>query len=167
MCSKFSNIFSAYKLTADRERIVSRKQFTRSTLCLTISRSSMAERLPSSKNMLRSRGQDERSERRRMSIASSRDEEIEETLQRIQKQGKYIKLNVGGVLYCTTLGTLTKHDNMLRAMFSERIPLQKDDEGEPWWASNRIKRPILVSSQRLGDYRPQRQTLWQYPQLHP
>ena len=92
----------------------------------------MAERLPSSKSMLRSRGQDERSERRRVSTASSRDEEIEETLQRIQKQGKYVKLNVGGVLYCTTLGTLTKHDNMLRAMFSERIPLQKDEEGERW-----------------------------------
>ena len=79
-----------------------------------------------------------------MSTASSRDEEIEETLQRIQKQGKYVKMNVGGVLYCTTLGTLTKHDNMLRAMFSERIPLQKDDEGERWWPSNRIIRPILV-----------------------
>ena len=90
----------------------------------------MAERLPSSKSMLRSRSQDERSDRRRTSTASSRDEEIEETLQRIQKQGKYVKLNVGGVLYCTTLGTLTKYDNMLRAMFSERIPLQKDEEGE-------------------------------------
>lgn len=94
----------------------------------------MAERLPSSKSMLRSRGSDERSERRRTSTASNRDE-IEETLQRIQKQGKYVKMNVGGVLYCTTLGTLTKHDNMLRAMFSERIPLQKDEEGA-WWASN-------------------------------
>lgn len=87
----------------------------------------MAERLPCSKSMLLGRRVD--SERRKMS--SSRDEEIEETLQRIQKQGKYVKLNVGGVLYCTTLGTLTKYDNMLRAMFSERIPLQKDEEGKP------------------------------------
>ena len=79
---------------------------------------------------MRGRSQEERGERRRVSTASSRDEEIEETLQRIRKQGKYVKLNVGGVLYCTTLGTLTKHDNMLRAMFSERIPLQKDEEGE-------------------------------------
>ena len=99
----------------------------------------MAERLPSSKGMMRGRNQDERGERRRVSTASSRDEEIEETLQRIQKQGKYVKMNVGGVLYCTTLGTLTKHDNMLRAMFSERIPLQRDEEGEWWWwASNGI-----------------------------
>lgn len=60
---------------------------------------------------------------------TSKGEEIEESLQRLQKQGKYVKLNVGGVLYCTTLGTLTKHDNMLRAMFSGRIPLQRDDEG--------------------------------------
>lgn len=60
---------------------------------------------------------------------TSKGEEIEESLQRLQKQGKYVKLNVGGVLYCTTLGTLTKHDNMLRAMFSGRIPLQRDEEG--------------------------------------
>ena len=88
----------------------------------------MAERLPSSRSMLRSRTDDERPERRRMSN-TSKGEEIEESLQRLQKQGKYVKLNVGGVLYCTTLGTLTKHDNMLRAMFSGRIPLQRDDEG--------------------------------------
>lgn len=74
-----------------------------------------------------------------MSTTSSRDEEIEETLQRIQKQGKYIKLNVGGVLYCTTLGTLTKHDNMLRAMFSERFPLQRDEDGENNCVGNKIK----------------------------
>ena len=59
-----------------------------------------------------------------------KDEEIEESLQRLKNQGKYVKLNVGGSLHYTTLGTLTKHDNMLRAMFSERIPLQTDDEGE-------------------------------------
>jgi len=88
----------------------------------------MAERLPSSRSMLRSRTDDERPERRRMSN-TSKGEEIEESLQRLQKQGKYVKLNVGGVLYCTTLGTLTKHDNMLRAMFSGRIPLQRDEEG--------------------------------------
>ena len=58
-----------------------------------------------------------------------KDEEIEESLQRLKNQGKYVKLNVGGSLHYTTLGTLTKHDNMLRAMFSERIPLQTDDEG--------------------------------------
>ena len=27
---------------------------------------------------------------------------------------KYIKLNVGGTLFYTTMATLTKHDNMLR-----------------------------------------------------
>ena len=125
-CSNFSNMFYAYKLTA--------KSSVNSVCGSCVVGATMAERLPSSKSMLRSRGSDERSERRRTSTASSRDE-IEETLQRIQKQGKYVKMNVGGVLYCTTLGTLTKHDNMLRAMFSERIPLQKDDEGV-WWASN-------------------------------
>ena len=59
-----------------------------------------------------------------------KDEEIEESLQRLKNQGKYVKLNVGGSLHYTTLGTLTKHDNMLRAMFSQRIPLQTDDEGK-------------------------------------
>jgi len=33
---------------------------------------------------------------------------------------QYVKLNVGGSLHYTTIGTLTKHDNMLRAMFSGR-----------------------------------------------
>lgn len=59
----------------------------------------------------------------------SKDEEIEASLDRFQKQGKYVKLNVGGSLFYTTLGTLTKQDNMLRAMFSERIPLETDAEG--------------------------------------
>ena len=91
----------------------------------------MAERLPASgtRIMLRSRTDNERFERRRTSTTSKGDE-IEESLQKLQKQGKYVKLNVGGVLYTTTLGTLTKHDNMLRAMFSERIPLQRDEEGK-------------------------------------
>lgn len=60
----------------------------------------------------------------------SKVEEIEASLDRLKGQGKYVKLNVGGSLFYTTLGTLTKQDNMLRAMFSQRIPLQTDEEGE-------------------------------------
>ena len=60
----------------------------------------------------------------------SKDEEIEASLNQIKSQGKYVKLNVGGSLFYTTGGTLAKHDNMLRAMFSERIPLEKDEEGK-------------------------------------
>ena len=59
----------------------------------------------------------------------SKDEEIEASLNLLKGQGKYVKLNIGGSLFYTTLGTLTKHDNMLRAMFSERIPLETDSEG--------------------------------------
>ena len=59
----------------------------------------------------------------------SMDEEIEASLNLLKGQGKYVKLNIGGSLFYTTLGTLTKHDNMLRAMFSERIPLETDSEG--------------------------------------
>ena len=54
----------------------------------------------------------------------NKDEEIEASLNRLKGQGKYVKLNVGGSLFYTTLGTLTKQDNMLRAMFSQRIPLE-------------------------------------------
>lgn len=60
----------------------------------------------------------------------SKDEEIEASLNQLKGQGKYVKLNVGGSLFYTTIGTLTKHDNMLRAMFSERIPLETDEDGE-------------------------------------
>jgi len=42
---------------------------------------------------------------------------------------KYVKLNVGGALFNTTLGTLTKHDNMLRAMFSGRMEVLTDTDG--------------------------------------
>ena len=42
---------------------------------------------------------------------------------------KYVKLNVGGALYYTSTGTLTKHDNMLRAMFSGRMEVLTDSEG--------------------------------------
>lgn len=51
----------------------------------------------------------------------------------------YVKLNVGGVLYYTTIGTLTKHDTMLRAMFSGRMEVLTDSEGmlelceRNWW----------------------------------
>lgn len=43
---------------------------------------------------------------------------------------KYVKLNVGGSLFYTTLGTLTKrYDSMLRAMFSGRMEVLTDSEG--------------------------------------
>ena len=42
---------------------------------------------------------------------------------------QYVKLNVGGSLYYTTIGTLIKHDNMLRAMFSGRMEVLTDSEG--------------------------------------
>lgn len=44
---------------------------------------------------------------------------------------QYVKLNVGGRLYYTTIGTLTKHnDTMLSAMFSGRMEVLTDAEGE-------------------------------------
>lgn len=43
---------------------------------------------------------------------------------------EYVKLNVGGSLYYTTIGTLTKHDTMLRAMFSGRMEVLADSDGK-------------------------------------
>ena len=42
---------------------------------------------------------------------------------------KYVKLNVGGSLFMTTIATLTKHDSMLNAMFSGRMEVLTDNEG--------------------------------------
>ncbi|XP_055378349.1 BTB/POZ domain-containing adapter for CUL3-mediated RhoA degradation protein 3 [Condylostylus longicornis] len=42
---------------------------------------------------------------------------------------QYVKLNVGGRLYYTTIGTLTKCDTMLSAMFSGRMEVLIDSEG--------------------------------------
>ena len=42
---------------------------------------------------------------------------------------KYVKLNVGGRFFQTTIGTLTKYDTMLRGMFSGEIPAQTDSDG--------------------------------------
>ncbi|XP_075221312.1 BTB/POZ domain-containing adapter for CUL3-mediated RhoA degradation protein 3-like isoform X2 [Lycorma delicatula] len=42
---------------------------------------------------------------------------------------QYVKLNIGGSLHYTTIGTLTKQDTMLRAMFSGRMEVLTDSEG--------------------------------------
>ena len=42
---------------------------------------------------------------------------------------RYVKLNVGGRLFSTSIDTLTKQDNMLRAMFSGRMDLITDLDG--------------------------------------
>uniref|UniRef100_F1L7G8 BTB/POZ domain-containing adapter for CUL3-mediated RhoA degradation protein 3 n=1 Tax=Ascaris suum TaxID=6253 RepID=F1L7G8_ASCSU len=42
---------------------------------------------------------------------------------------QYVKLNVGGALYSTTISTLIKHDSMLQAMFSGRMEVLTDSDG--------------------------------------
>ncbi|XP_049493865.1 BTB/POZ domain-containing adapter for CUL3-mediated RhoA degradation protein 2 isoform X1 [Panthera uncia] len=42
---------------------------------------------------------------------------------------KYVQLNVGGSLYYTTVRALTRHDTMLKAMFSGRMEVLTDKEG--------------------------------------
>lgn len=43
---------------------------------------------------------------------------------------KYVQLNVGGSLYYTTVRALTRHDTMLKAMFSGRMEVLTDKEGD-------------------------------------
>lgn len=59
---------------------------------------------------------------------------------------QYVKLNVGGCLHYTTIGTLTKHDTMLRAMFSGRMEVLSDSDGTPSALENLPKtltKPLL------------------------
>ncbi len=44
--------------------------------------------------------------------------------------GNYVKLNVGGSLFYTTISTLTREDSMLKALFSGRMDVKTDDDGE-------------------------------------
>ncbi|XP_053213217.1 BTB/POZ domain-containing adapter for CUL3-mediated RhoA degradation protein 3-like [Panonychus citri] len=45
------------------------------------------------------------------------------------EQSEFVKLNVGGFLFQTTMATLTKVDCMFKGMFSEGFEAQKDPEG--------------------------------------
>ena len=47
-----------------------------------------------------------------------------------QSDSKYVRLNVGGTLHLTTIDTLCKQDTMLRAMFSGRMDVLHDVDGE-------------------------------------
>ena len=67
---------------------------------------------------------------------------------------KYVKLNIGGMLYVSTLDTLTREDSMLRAMFSGRMNMDKDEEGNsivtvrpvvPTWDPQDLKICITVN----------------------
>ncbi|XP_014769568.1 BTB/POZ domain-containing adapter for CUL3-mediated RhoA degradation protein 3 [Octopus bimaculoides] len=41
----------------------------------------------------------------------------------------YVKLNIGGTLHYTTIGTLTKHNNRLQSMFSGKTEVVRDSDG--------------------------------------
>lgn len=101
---------------------------------------------------------------------------------------KYVKLNVGGALYYTTMQTLTKQDTMLKAMFSGRMEVLTDSEGTPVYSRARVfshthtqqfhdeTHPLnasrggdalvrSVSPCRLDPDRPMRETLWHRAEL--
>ena len=46
-----------------------------------------------------------------------------------EQADSFVKLNVGGMRFSTTIDTLMKGDTMLSAMFSGRMPLKRDDDG--------------------------------------
>ena len=60
----------------------------------------------------------------------------EKAIEAIKHTSKYVKLNIGGSLYYTTLDTLTKQDNMLRAMFSGRLDVKTDEDGKLLYTPN-------------------------------
>ncbi|KAL3094471.1 hypothetical protein niasHS_004851 [Heterodera schachtii] len=66
-------------------------------------------------------------------MADSNSEEAanKQSLQKhfIASHGQYVKLNVGGSLFLTTVDTLTKYDSMLKAMFSGRMEVRRDTDG--------------------------------------
>ena len=43
---------------------------------------------------------------------------------------EYVKLNVGGTLFITTVVTLTKYESMLKKMFSGEHGIKIDSEGK-------------------------------------
>lgn len=51
----------------------------------------------------------------------------------IRYPSEYVKLNIGGSLHYTTISTLRKHDTMLRAMFSGRMDVHTDSEGNYYY----------------------------------
>lgn len=63
---------------------------------------------------------------------------------------KYVKLNIGGALYYTTMQTLTKQDTMLKAMFSGRMEVLTDSEGKgrSWRPSRWLPSPSVRSDQK-------------------
>ncbi|CAH3039364.1 unnamed protein product [Porites evermanni] len=63
---------------------------------------------------------------------------------------KYVKLNVGGSLHYTTIGTLSKQDSMLRAMFSGRMEVLTDTDG--WILIDRCGKhfPLVLNFLRDG-----------------
>ncbi|KAK2723799.1 hypothetical protein QYM36_002218 [Artemia franciscana] len=63
---------------------------------------------------------------------------------------QYVKLNVGGSLFYTTIGTLIKNDTMLRAMFSGRMEVLTDSEGDVLFIENVLGNKTEEFKKTLG-----------------
>jgi hypothetical protein len=63
----------------------------------------------------------------------------------LNKSNRYIKLNVGGRLFVSSIDTLTKQDNMFRAMFSGRMEVITDSDGiVPMFFSESLRLKLLL-----------------------
>lgn len=65
---------------------------------------------------------------------------------------QYVKLNVGGNLFHTTIATLTaKPDTMLQAMFSGRMEVLTDSEGTILFSLSKILIENLIHDLKYND----------------
>lgn len=55
---------------------------------------------------------------------------MSQDVEQLERLNSYVKLNVGGSLFYTTIGTLLRGTTMLSAMFSGRMEVKTDEDGK-------------------------------------
>lgn len=65
-----------------------------------------------------------------LTISSTQCPKIKSCSQRGTAGSKYVRLNVGGTLYYSTVQVLTRQDTLLKSMFSGKMEVFTDKEGE-------------------------------------
>lgn len=65
-----------------------------------------------------------------LSISSTECPKVNSYIQRDMAESKYVRLNVGGTLYYSTVHVLTRQDTLLKSMFSGKMEVLTDKEGK-------------------------------------
>lgn len=65
-----------------------------------------------------------------LSMSSTECPKVKSYSQRDMAGSKYVRLNVGGTLYYSTVQVLTRQDTLLKSMFSGKMEVFTDKEGE-------------------------------------